>query len=259
MLAAGVVTAAVLVTGVIGRPTPLAPPGRGALQDVTALPARDVPAARPGSALGVPAPAGDPAAAPTEDTVPAGDPAAVPTGDAVPTDDAAAAHAAPADRPTAAAPAEGPTAAAPATPARAVRPGSAAAAGRSTAPSAPAGSRSVAGTPCTSTAKACVDVDSHLAWLIRDGAVIRGPVAMMPGDPEDPTPTGTFHVQWKAVQYTSREYLVEMPYSVFFADGGIAFHEGGQDTFSAGCVKLDHDDAVAFFQYLQVGDEVQVT
>jgi len=178
VLAAGVATAAVLVTGAVGRPTPLTPPGREALQDVTALPARDVPAARPGSAPG--------------------------------------------------------------------------------APAAPAGSRSVPGTPCTSTAKACVDVDSHLAWLVREGTVVRGPVAMMPGDPEDPTPTGTFHVQWKAVQHTSREYLVEMPYSVFFADGGIAFHEGGQDTFSAGCVKLDHDDAVAFFQYLQVGDEVQV-
>ena len=49
-----------------------------------------------------------------------------------------------------------------------------------------------------------------------------------------------------------------MPYSVFFADGGIAFHEGRQDTASGGCVKLGHDDAVAWFAYLQVGDEVQV-
>ena len=49
-----------------------------------------------------------------------------------------------------------------------------------------------------------------------------------------------------------------MPYSVFFADGGIAFHEGRQDTSSGGCVKLGHEDAMAWFAYLQVGDEVQV-
>jgi lipoprotein-anchoring transpeptidase ErfK/SrfK len=116
----------------------------------------------------------------------------------------------------------------------------------------------VDGTPCTSTAKACVDVADREAWLIDKGVVTRGPVQVMTGDQDDPTPTGTFHVQWKAVQYTSRTYLTQMPYSVFFADGGVAFHEGPQDTYSAGCVKLVHDDAVAFFNYLQVGDEVQV-
>ena len=65
-------------------------------------------------------------------------------------------------------------------------------------------------------------------------------------------------MQWKAKQYTSRQYLVQMPYSVFFADGGVAFHEGRQDTYSGGCVKLGPADAVAWFNYLQVGDEVQV-
>ena len=116
----------------------------------------------------------------------------------------------------------------------------------------------VPGTPCTATAKACVDIAEGRAWLFDNGDVTRGPVHIMTGDEEDPTPIGTFHVQWKAEQYTSRQYLVQMPYSVFFADGGIAFHEGRQDTASGGCVKLGHDDAVAWFAYLQVGDEVQV-
>lgn len=116
----------------------------------------------------------------------------------------------------------------------------------------------VDGTPCTSTAKACVDVAGRQAWLIDKGVVTRGPVQVMTGDQDDPTPIGTFHVQWKAEQYTSRQYLTQMPYSVFFADGGVAFHEGPQNTYSAGCVKLVHDDAVAWFNYLQVGDEVQV-
>lgn len=115
-------------------------------------------------------------------------------------------------------------------------------------------------TPCTATAKACVDVDGRTAWLMDGhGAIVRGPVSVQTGDDEDPTPRGTFHVQWKAEQYTSREYLTQMPYSVFFADGGVAFHEGRQDTPSAGCVKLDEADAKAWFAYLQVGDEVQVT
>ncbi|MHA6625300.1 L,D-transpeptidase [Pseudonocardia sichuanensis] len=116
----------------------------------------------------------------------------------------------------------------------------------------------VAGTPCTATARACVDLDERRAWLIDAGKVVRGPVTIRHGDTSDPTPKGTFHVQWKAEQYTSREYLTQMPYSVFFADGGIAFHEGAQDTPSAGCVKLEHEDAKAWFAFLQVGDEVQI-
>lgn len=116
----------------------------------------------------------------------------------------------------------------------------------------------VAGTPCTATARACVDLATRTAWLLDGDKVVRGPVAMQHGGSEYPTPTGTFTVQWKAEQYTSREFGTPMPYSVFFAPGGVAFHEGRQDTPSAGCVKLVMDDAKAWFSYLQVGDEVQV-
>ncbi|WP_300015444.1 L,D-transpeptidase [Pseudonocardia sp.] len=116
----------------------------------------------------------------------------------------------------------------------------------------------VPGTPCTVTAKACADLAARTAWLIEDGVVRRGPVGIMIGDEIDPTPTGTFRVEWKAEAWTSREYLTQMPYSVFFAEGGIAFHEGSQDSPSAGCIKLVRSDAMAWFEYLQVGDEVQV-
>lgn len=116
----------------------------------------------------------------------------------------------------------------------------------------------VPGTPCTVTAKACADLGARTAWLIEDGAVRRGPVPIMIGDEIDPTPVGTFTVEWKAEAWTSREYLTQMPYSVFFAEGGIAFHEGNQETPSAGCIKLGNADAMAWFEYLQVGDEVQV-
>jgi hypothetical protein len=113
-------------------------------------------------------------------------------------------------------------------------------------------------TPCLVTVKACVELDTNQAWLVDNGRIVRGPVPIMHGDEETPTPRGTFTVQWKAEAYTSREYLVQMPWSVFFADGGIAFHEGNPDTYSAGCVKLSEEDAQAFFEYLKVGDAVQV-
>jgi lipoprotein-anchoring transpeptidase ErfK/SrfK len=134
----------------------------------------------------------------------------------------------------------------------------AASGGSGAAPIVQPGPERVGGTPCTTTARACVDLSGRMAWLIDGGRVVRGPVRIQTGDRDTPTPLGTFAVQWKAEQYTSREYLTQMPYSVFFADGGIAFHEGRQDTPSGGCVKLMHEDAVAWFNFLQVGNEVQI-
>lgn len=116
----------------------------------------------------------------------------------------------------------------------------------------------VPGTPCTASARACVDVAAHRAWLIDAGQVVRGPVEMMDGDEDEPTPVGTFTVEWKAEKWTSREFGTPMPYAVFFAAGGVAFHEGRQDTPSAGCVKLDQAHAREWFGFLQVGDQVQV-
>lgn len=115
----------------------------------------------------------------------------------------------------------------------------------------------VPGTPCTTSADACVDLTSHTAWLLEDGRVQRE-VPFLDGDPRTPTPTGTFAVDWKAQNYHSREFDADMPFSVFFAPGGIAFHEGSLENPSAGCVHLDKPDAVAFFDRLQVGDQVQV-
>ena len=49
-----------------------------------------------------------------------------------------------------------------------------------------------------------------------------------------------------------------MPWSVFFADGGIAFHAGNPARASAGCIHLSPADAQAWFEFLQLGDQVQV-
>ncbi len=97
------------------------------------------------------------------------------------------------------------------------------------------------------------------AWLIHEGHVTRGPVGISHGGQGKETPTGTFHVQWKDKDHKSAEFNnAAMPYSVFFADGGIAFHQGNPKNPSAGCVHLAQADAEAWFNDLEVGDEVQV-
>ena len=111
---------------------------------------------------------------------------------------------------------------------------------------------------CRPPTRACVDLNEGKAWLLNADGVARGPVKMRGGADTAPTPRGQFTVQWKAQTYTSREYNRPMPWSVFFAPGGIAFHQGAFDTPSYGCMKLEEDDARAWFDFLQVGDQVQV-
>lgn len=131
-------------------------------------------------------------------------------------------------------------------------------AGAATAADEPVRADLVSGTPCTAAAEACVDLDGQQAWLIEDGKVVRGPLPISTGGPGAETPTGTFQVEWKHVDHVSSEFGTPIPYSVFFATGGIAFHEGPLDHPSAGCIRLAKADAEAFFGALAVGDEVQV-
>lgn len=116
----------------------------------------------------------------------------------------------------------------------------------------------VPGTPCSRTAEACVDLAGGQAWLIHEGVVTHGPVPVSSGAIGEETPTGTFRVEWKHAEHISGESGVPMPYSVFFAPGGIAFHEGDLAGLSAGCVRLGHDDAKLFYETLRVGDDVEV-
>jgi lipoprotein-anchoring transpeptidase ErfK/SrfK len=120
-------------------------------------------------------------------------------------------------------------------------------------------------TPCTVTARACVDLESQRAWLIQDGKVIRGPVKISSGGAGKETPVGhSFRVYSKEKDHKSQEFKMAngqpapMPWSVFFADGGIAFHAGDPAKASAGCIHLAAADAEAWFNSLQVGDQVQV-
>jgi hypothetical protein len=123
----------------------------------------------------------------------------------------------------------------------------------------------VPGTPCTISARACVDLESQRAWLIQDGKVVRGPVKISSGGPGKETPVGhSFRVYLKDKDHKTQEFKLPngqpapMPWAVFFADGGIAFHEGNTATPSAGCIRMSTADAQAWFENLQVGDQVQV-
>jgi lipoprotein-anchoring transpeptidase ErfK/SrfK len=114
---------------------------------------------------------------------------------------------------------------------------------------------------CPAAATACVDLKNHLTWLQSDGHITYGPVSMEPGPPgtRQATPRGTFHVQWRAgANYISTEYHVPIPYAVFFAPGGVAFHGGSLDTPSHGCVHLDISSARYYHDHLPTGAEVVV-
>jgi len=123
----------------------------------------------------------------------------------------------------------------------------------------------IAGTPCTITARSCVDLDSQKAWLFNNGKIVRGPVPISSGGNGKPTPIGhSLRVYRKEKDHKSLESRLPngqpapMPNAVFFEDGGIAFHSGSPSRSSAGCIHLNPADAEAWFNYLDIGDQVQV-
>jgi lipoprotein-anchoring transpeptidase ErfK/SrfK len=103
-----------------------------------------------------------------------------------------------------------------------------------------------------------VSLSTRQAWLMTDGRATYGPVPISHGGQANPTPTGTYPVAWKDRENTSSIYGTPMPFSVFFAPGGIAFHEGDVTTNSHGCVRLTMPAARTFFRTLQPGEIVQV-
>jgi L,D-transpeptidase-like protein len=112
--------------------------------------------------------------------------------------------------------------------------------------------------PCARQVRVCVDRKLGQAWLQHDGRITYGPVRVATGTPRHPTPRGRFHVAWKDRSHHSSIYGIRMPYSVFFASGGIAFHEGPTSGQSHGCVHLRWRAARHFFAALHTGDVVVV-
>lgn len=137
-------------------------------------------------------------------------------------------------------------------------PSPAPAAGPAPAPAAPS-SAPVAG--CDPVARACVDLAQGRTWLQSGGQVTYGPVPMSAGapSPQTETPRGLHHVNRKVKDEVSFEFgNAPMPYSVYFTNNGIAFHQGNVELLSHGCVHLNHNDAAVYFDQLQIGDAVHV-
>jgi lipoprotein-anchoring transpeptidase ErfK/SrfK len=118
----------------------------------------------------------------------------------------------------------------------------------------------VPGTPCDITNGACIRLSTNESWLVSDGVVSYGPVPITSGRPGYETPVGYFPVLHKVRHEVSRAYAnAPMPYSVYFTDYGIAFHEGSLDVPSHGCIHLSQEAAATYFSELVSGEQVQVT
>lgn len=115
----------------------------------------------------------------------------------------------------------------------------------------------VPGTPCLSSARACVDLAAQQAWLIDGRSVAYGPVPITHGRRGFRTSPGVFDVDFRNRDHVSSIYDAPMPFSVFF-DGGIAFHQGSLREQSHGCIHLSREAAREFFDVLRRGDLVQV-
>jgi len=122
----------------------------------------------------------------------------------------------------------------------------------------PAFAQAAPGVPCSAAAKACIDLSANTTWLMQNGTVTYGGVPITSGKPGYETPPGTFHVTYKDVDHWSRAYDAPMPYSVFFTNTGIAFHEGSLTAKSHGCVHLSPEAARTYYNALHPGDVVEV-
>lgn len=114
--------------------------------------------------------------------------------------------------------------------------------------------------PCPATARACVDLANQTTWLQENGVITWGPVQMASGaeTPETETTRGFHNVIRKVQDDWSEPFDAPMAYSVYFTYDGQAFHEGSVYQRSHGCIHLNHDDAVHYFNTLQIGDGVYV-
>jgi lipoprotein-anchoring transpeptidase ErfK/SrfK len=114
------------------------------------------------------------------------------------------------------------------------------------------------GDPCSAAAVACVSLSRQEAWFVSGGKVVRGPIPVATGRAGYGTELGTFQVYRKNRMWYSTIYNnAPMPYSVF-SDGGEAFHQGSTSVRSHGCVHVGASNASWIFNFLHIGDEVQV-
>jgi lipoprotein-anchoring transpeptidase ErfK/SrfK len=113
-------------------------------------------------------------------------------------------------------------------------------------------------TPCSISDGACIQLSTNQSWVVRGDKIVYGPAAITHGRKGFETPLGNFPVLRKVKNEWSRPYNAPMPWSTYFTESGIAFHEGSLTVPSHGCIHLDPAAAQYYFQNLAIGDTVQV-
>lgn len=113
-------------------------------------------------------------------------------------------------------------------------------------------------TPCTISDGACIQLSTNQSWVVRGDKVVYGPVPITHGRKGYETPLGNFPVLRKVKNEWSRPYNAPMPWSTYFTESGIAFHEGSLTDPSHGCIHLDPKAAQYYFTNLSIGETVQV-
>lgn len=112
---------------------------------------------------------------------------------------------------------------------------------------------------CPVTADVCVDIDGGRSWLQEGGRVVYGAVPVSSGGRGQETPRGTFTINRKVKDEISYEFgNAPMPYAMYFTYNGHAFHMGNVATTSAGCVRLNQQDAIHYFNNVHIGDVVHI-
>ncbi|AKF26605.1 hypothetical protein YH66_03080 [[Brevibacterium] flavum] len=112
---------------------------------------------------------------------------------------------------------------------------------------------------CPASADVCVDIDGGRTWLQENGQVTYGAVPVSSGGVGQETPRGTFYINRKVKDEISYEFgNAPMPYAMYFTYNGHAFHQGNVATTSAGCVRLNTQDAIYYFNNVGIGDMVYI-
>jgi hypothetical protein len=113
-------------------------------------------------------------------------------------------------------------------------------------------------TPCDISDGACIQLSTNQSWVLRGDKIAYGPAPITHGRKGYETPVGKFPVLRKVKDEWSRPYNGPMPWSTYFTESGIAFHEGSLTEPSHGCIHLDPAAAKFYFQNLSIGETVQV-
>src|SRR5689334_4657568 len=93
-------------------------------------------------------------------------------------------------------------------------------------------------TPCDISDGACIQLSTNQSWVLRGDKIAYGPVQITSGRKGFETPLGKFPVLRKVKNEWSKPYNAPMPWSTYFTDSGIAFHEGSLTVPSHGCIHL---------------------